>query len=168
MVLFGIGLTRVCWQPIQAGVEYWKYGGDFGPDTVPSDGNFCNNGLVDPDRALKPHLLEVKKVYQYIGFTPVNLKNGTVSIKNKYAFLNLSNFNFEWEIIGDGKIVESGKLDDLNLEPDQSAKVTIPVKVQPEAGVEYFLTIKAKLKNDWSLLEAGTEMAAEQFELPDF
>jgi beta-galactosidase len=149
-----------------AGVEYWKYGGDFGPDTVPSDGNFCNNGLVDPDRGAKPQLLEVKKVYQHVGFTPVNLKNGTVSIKNKYAFLNLSNFNFEWEIVGDGIIVDSGKLADLNLEPDQSANVNIPVKVQAEAGVEYFLTIKAKLKNDWSLVKAGSEMAAEQFELP--
>jgi beta-galactosidase len=150
------------------GVEYWKYGGDFGPDTVPSDGNFCNNGLVDPDRGAKPQLLEVKKVYQHVGFTPVNLKNGTVSIKNKYAFLNLSNFNFEWEIVGDGIIVDSGKLADLNLEPDQSANVNIPVKVQAEAGVEYFMTIKAKLKNDWSLVKAGAEMAAEQFELPLF
>ena len=151
-----------------AGVNYWKYGGDFGPDTVPSDGNFCLNGLVNPDRTPKPQLLEVKKVYQYIGFTPVNLNNGTISVKNKYAFLNLSNFNFEWEIIGDGKIVDSGKLDDLNLEPEQSTNVTVPVKVQAEAGVEYFLNIKAKLKNNWSLLEAGTEMAAEQFELPVF
>ncbi|HPE78191.1 MAG TPA: glycoside hydrolase family 2 TIM barrel-domain containing protein, partial [Draconibacterium sp.] len=151
-----------------AGVSYWKYGGDFGPDTVPSDGNFCLNGLVNPDRTVKPHLLEVKKVYQYIGFTPVNLKNGTISIKNKYAFLNLSNFNFEWEITGDGKVIDSGKLDDLNLEPEQSVNVTIPVQVQAVAGVEYFLTIKAKLKNNWSLLEAGAEMAAEQFELPVF
>ena len=87
--------------------NYWKYGGDFGPDTVPSDGNFCNNGLVDPDRRPKPHLHEVKKVYQYIGFAPVDLKKGIISIKNKYAFLNLSKFDFEWEIIGDGKIVDS-------------------------------------------------------------
>jgi beta-galactosidase len=123
---------------------------------------------VDPDRGVKPHLLEVKKVYQYIGFTPVNLKNGTISLKNKYAFLNLNNFNFEWEIIGDGKIIDSGKLVDLNLEPEQSANVTIPVKVEADAGVEYFLTIKAKLKKDWSLVEAGAEMAAEQFELPFF
>ena len=150
------------------GVEYWKYGGDFGPDTVPSDGNFCINGLVDPDRTAKPALLEVKKVYQYIGFTPVDLKKGTVSIKNKYAFLNLSNFSFEWEIMGNGIVAEKGRLDDLNLDPGQSAIVNIPVSLQPEKGVEYFLTIRAKLKNNWSLLEAGTEMAAEQFELPVF
>jgi beta-galactosidase len=148
------------------GVEFWKYGGDFGPDTVPSDGNFCINGLVSPDRSVKPHLLEVKKVYQYIGFTPVDLKKGIVSVKNKYAFLNLSNFDFNWEITGDGILVEKGKLDEMNLDPQQSANVTIPVTLNPEAGVEYFLTITARLKNNWSILEAGTEMAAEQFELP--
>ncbi len=28
------------------GEEYFAYGGDFGPEDVPSDGNFCANGLV--------------------------------------------------------------------------------------------------------------------------
>ncbi|MCA1759773.1 MAG: glycoside hydrolase family 2, partial [Bacteroidales bacterium] len=74
----------------EEGEEFWAYGGDFGPDTVPSDGNFCLNGLVEPDRTVKPHLLEVKKVYQYIGFEPADLKNGVINIKNKYAFRNLS------------------------------------------------------------------------------
>ena len=67
----------------EAGEEFWAYGGDFGPDTVPSDGNFCNNGLVDPDRGVKPHLLEVKKVYQNIGFKPVNLKKGLVEVEKQ-------------------------------------------------------------------------------------
>ena len=150
------------------GEEYWAYGGDFGPDTVPSDGNFCNNGLVDPVRGVKPHLLEVKKVYQNIAFNAVDLKNGTISIKNKYAFLNLSEFDFAWEVIGDGIIVDNGKLADLNLEPEKASTVSIDYAVEPKTGVEYFLTIKAKLKNDWSLVAAGTEMAAEQFELPVF
>ena len=26
---------------------YWTYGGDYGPDGIPSFGSFCNNGLVD-------------------------------------------------------------------------------------------------------------------------
>ncbi|MDX1284159.1 MAG: glycoside hydrolase family 2 TIM barrel-domain containing protein, partial [Draconibacterium sp.] len=148
------------------GEEFWAYGGDFGPDTVPSDGNFCNNGLVEPDRNVKPHLLEVKKVYQYIGFEAIDLKKGIVSIKNKYAFLNLSEFNFVWEVIGDGIVVDNGKLPDFELAPEESKEFTIDFAVEPKPGVEYFLTIKAKLKNDWSLVEAGTEMAAEQFKLP--
>ena len=150
----------------EEGEEYWAYGGDFGPDTVPSDGNFCLNGLVNPDREPKPQLLEVKKVYQYIGFEPVNLKSGVISIQNKYAFLNLSNFNFSWEITGDGAAVASGKLNDINLEPGESQNVSLNYTVNPEPGIEYFLNIKANLKNNWSLLDAGTELAAEQFELP--
>ena len=152
----------------EAGEEYWAYGGDFGPDTVPSDGNFCNNGLVNPDRGVKPHLLEVKKVYQNIDFDAVNLKTGTISIKNKYAFLNLSEFDIVWEVIGDGIIVDNGKLADLNLEPEKTTTITIDYAVETEVGVEYFLNVKAKLKNDLSLVEAGTEMATEQFELPIF
>ena len=148
------------------GTIYWKYGGDFGPDTVPSDGNFCNNGLVSPDRRPNPHLKEVKKVYQHIGFDANDLKKGIISIKNKYVFLNLSNFDFYWEITGNGKIVNSRKLDELALSPGESIDVEIPLNFEPESGVEYFLKVYAKLKNNWSLLKAGTEMAAEQFELP--
>ncbi len=149
-----------------AGEEYWAYGGDFGPDTVPSDGNFCNNGLVDPDRAVKPALLEVKKVYQNIGFDAVDLKNGTISIKNKYSFLNLSEFDFEWIVTGDGKIISNGTLKDIDLAPGEITTQHIKYKVKPEPGVEYFLTIKAKLKKEDNLVEAGTELAAEQFKLP--
>lgn len=159
-------------QGIQAtdstGESFWKYGGDFGPDTVPSDGNFCCNGLVSPDRSVKPQLLELKKVYQYIGFMPVDLKKGTIEIKNKYVFLNLSTFDFAWEIVGDGQVVKNGSFGDVNLEPGQTSIVSFDSKFEPIAGVEYFLNVKAKLKNNWSLLEAGTELAAEQFALPVF
>lgn len=150
----------------EEGEEFWAYGGDFGPDTVPSDGNFCLNGLVEPDRTVKPHLLEVKKVYQYIGFEPVDLQNGVFSIKNKYAFRNLSNFNFEWKVTGNGKVIKSGELENINLAPGESENVTVDVSLQPEAGVEYFLNVSASLKEKDGLLEAGTELAAEQFELP--
>lgn len=150
----------------EEGEEFWAYGGDFGPDTVPSDGNFCLNGLVEPDRTVKPHLLEVKKVYQYIGFEPVNLNSGIVSIKNKYDFLDLSSFEFTWEVTGDGRAFDKGKMESLNLKPNQFKNVNLNYNVTPLPGVEYFLTISAKLKNDWSLLEAGTELATEQFKLP--
>ena len=48
---------------------YWTYGGDYGPKNVPSFGNFCCNGLVNAVREPHPHLLEVKKAYQYIKTT---------------------------------------------------------------------------------------------------
>ncbi len=152
----------------EAGEEFWAYGGDFGPDTVPSDGNFCNNGLVDPDRTIKPALLEVKKVYQNIEFDAVDLKNGIISIKNKYSFINLSDFDFTWEVTGDGEIVDSGQLKDIYFNPGETEKVNTGMKISPKPGVEYFLTVRAKLKKDKDLVAAGTELAAEQFELPQY
>ena len=70
------------------GEKYWTYGGDYGEAGIPSDGNFCINGLVWPDRTPHPGLDEVNKVYQYVGFEPVDLKNGLIKIKNKYDFTN--------------------------------------------------------------------------------
>ncbi len=38
------------------GEKYWAYGGDYGEAGMPSDGNFCINGLVWPDRTAHPGL----------------------------------------------------------------------------------------------------------------
>ena len=56
---------------------YWTYGGDYGPKNVPSFGNFCCNGLVNAVREPHPHLLEVKKAYQYIKTTLIDKSNLT-------------------------------------------------------------------------------------------
>ncbi len=148
------------------GEQFWAYGGDFGPEDVPSDGNFCLNGLVNPDRTVKPHILEVKKVYQYIGFEAADLKNGEINIKNKYAFRNLSDFEFSWEITGNGITLKSGKFENIDAMPDETVPVKVDVAINPEPGTEYFINLKAILKNRDGLLEPGTELAREQIQLP--
>lgn len=150
----------------KAGEEYWAYGGDFGPDNVPSNGNFCINGLVNPDRGVKPPLLEVKKVYQYIKFKPVDLKSGKLKIENKYAFINTDKFEFSYEVKGNGKVVKSGAIDGVSLNPDEKRDFILDVAFTPEANTEYFLNVYAKLKKTENLVEAGTELAKEQFKLP--
>jgi beta-galactosidase len=148
------------------GEEFWAYGGDFGPEDVPSDGNFCLNGLVNPDRGVKPHLLEVKKVYQHIGFKPANLANGEILIENKYAFLPLDEFDFTWEVTGDGKVVTSGKLPVISATPGEVVQAKMDINIQPEPGTQYFLNVKAIQKDTKGLIETGWIAAEEQFELP--
>lgn len=150
----------------EEGNPFWAYGGDFGPDTVYTDGIFCCNGLVNPDRSVKPQLLEVKKVYQYIGFSPVNLATGEIAIVNKYGFRNLSDFDFLWEVTGDGKVVSSGTLAPVNAAPGEVVKVKTEYAFDPQPGTEYFLTLRAKQREPHGLVEAGWEAAAEQFTLP--
>ena len=149
------------------GEEFWAYGGDFGPDDVPSDGNFCNNGLVNPDRAAKPHLLEVKKVYQNIGFRSVDLENGKISIENKYAFIPLTVFQFDWIVQEDGTTIQSGTLDKLDIKPGERKEIAIDLDFEKKAGSEYFLNIYAKTTKEENLVPNGHVVAFEQFELPN-
>lgn len=156
--------------PVASGEKktFWAYGGDFGPPGTPSDDNFCSNGLVSPDRKPHPSLHQVKKVYQYVHAKPVDLAKGTVELENWYDFLNLSDIaTGTWRIKGDNRVLQSGELGDLNLAPRASKQLTIPFQpIQPEAGVEYFLDLSFKLKQDTSWAKKGHELAWEQFQLP--
>ncbi len=147
--------------------KYWAYGGDFGPEGTPSDGNFIINGVVFPDRSLKPHSLEVKHVYQNIGFEPEDLDKGLIKITNKFFFTNLQKYNFSYEITANGKVVKSGKLAELKTAPQQSDIVKIDFRgVKARPGVEYFVTISAKTKQAENLLPTGWEIASQQIKLP--
>jgi beta-galactosidase len=150
------------------GEKYWTYGGDYGDEGMPSDGNFCINGLVWPDRTPHPGLFEVNKVYQYVGFEPVDLKKGLVKITNKYDFTNLSEFNFEWEIVSDGNVIKSGKIPVPDLKPKTSVIIQIPVSaVVPAPGTEYFLNIRASRSDAWNIVPEDHVYATAQFKLPE-
>jgi len=82
------------------GKPYLAYGHDFHPD-LPTDGNFLNNGLVDPYRNPHPHLTEVKKVYEPSQFN--YLGNGVIEIENKNFFADFSDKSVSWKILVDGK-----------------------------------------------------------------
>ena len=152
----------------EQGESFWAYGGDFGPEDVPSDGKFCMNGLVDPVRTAKPPLKEVKKVYQYIKFDPIDLDRGTIAIRNMYDFLDLSRFHITWKITADGKIVKDGRLGRFHLGAGDKANVTLRYDINPAPGTEYFLSFSAKTRQAQGLIPAGHEVAAEQFKLPFF
>ena len=69
------------------GESYWKYGGDFGPIDIPSDRNFCLNGVLFPDRTLHPMALEMQHVYQDYTISWVPEKH-SVEIVSQYLFIN--------------------------------------------------------------------------------
>lgn len=62
-------------------MEIYGYGGDFNPLDA-SDGNFCVNGVVNPDRIPNPHAAEVAYFYQNVWTTPGDLTQGTVKVYN--------------------------------------------------------------------------------------
>ncbi len=157
-------------QPVKRGDKtFWAYGGDFGPEGTPSDDNFCCNGLVNPDREPHPGLFAVKHVYQYIHCHPVDLAKRMIEVKNWYDFTNLKGFaNGQWQLKADGKVIQSGRLPELDLAPHASMEIPIPLKsFTPKPGVEYFLELTFALAKNLPWAKAGHEIAWDEFKLPD-
>ncbi len=147
------------------GKKFWAYGGDYG-DTI-GDANFCINGLVFPDRKPHPALSEVKKVYQFINFKAYNLLRKQINIHNAYSFTDLNKFYLSWSLTDNGEIIQNGILAPFNLPPNQETMITIPFKSPKfHPGAEYYLLVKAHLKNQEFWAEKGHVVAWEQFYVP--
>lgn len=147
------------------GKTFFAYGGDFGD--MPNDGSFSIKGLVTSDRQVKPELEEVKKVYQYVRIRARDIKQGEISITNKYDFINLKRFDITWTLAEDGKIIQSGILPALDLGPDGSATVTVPfTRPDLRPGAEYWLKIKWQLREDRIWGKKGHVVAFEQMAVP--
>ncbi|BCM89917.1 evolved beta-galactosidase subunit alpha [Abditibacteriota bacterium] len=145
--------------------QFIAYGGGFGD--VPNDHYFIHKGVVFSDRSPKPHFPEVKRVYQWIGFAPVDLTKGQIKVKNKYAFINLNGFKGSWSITEDGARVQSGNLPTLNLSPQKEATLTLPIKrFAPRPGARYLLNVAMALGKDACWQKAGYEIAGAQMEMP--
>ena len=158
------------WKTDENGERFYAYGGDYG-ENMPDDNTFLNNGIVFPDRSPQPALYEVKKAYEYINFKDQGINRHDelrVLVENLYDFTNLNKFRFYAEIFSESAPEEIIVLEELDVEPNTSKLVRIPLEVwrgyQP--GWEYSVILKAVLKEDWGLLPALHVVATEQILLP--
>jgi len=147
------------------GEEFFAYGGDFGEKIT--DGNFCINGLVFPDRRIQPELHEVKKIQQYVKIEGIDLTSGKVKLTNRYDFINLDFSELHWNVLINGENVQSGIYTDLDIAPYSDKIISLPLKEQKlEAGQECWLNISLCLKKTSPWADKGHEIAWEQFNLP--
>lgn len=142
------------------GSMIYTYGGDFNLWDG-SDNNFNCNGLISPDRILNPHMYEVKKVYQSIWTTPVDLKKGLVNVYNENFFVDLSDYYMEWQILANGEPVLSGVVSDLKVAPQETGKIALNYSL-PESHQELLLNVAYKLKKSKQLIPAGHILAEDQ------
>ncbi|MBC9796169.1 glycoside hydrolase family 2 TIM barrel-domain containing protein [Sinomicrobium weinanense] len=148
---------------VKNGKDIYAYGGDFGPEGTPSDGNFLLNGLVMPDRTPNPHMFEVKRVHQNVKFAVKDTANKTFAVKNWYFFRDLSNYRISWELLENGTPVENGTLKGFNLKPQEEKEVSVPLTYNLETGKEYLLNFSVTLKAEEPFIPKGYEIAYDQF-----
>lgn len=147
------------------GRPFWAYGGDFGTN-MPSDGNFCCNGIVSPDRTLHPAMNEVKYAHQYVGFEPVDLSKGIFKVQNRYYFTNLKKYLITYQVKANDKVIRNGKVS-LDIAPQESQELTVNVNgLEPKVGTEYFVNFSVTTVEPEPLVPIGYELAHEQFRLP--
>ena len=150
------------------GTKYWTWGGDNGAEGTPSSGNFCINGVVFPDRTVKPHTEEMRKVYQNVWFKNFDSTNGTVDIYNENFFIDLSQYDISYTIKSNGKVLTSGMID-VNVEPQETKTVTVPNFAEvANTSAQLSVVFEVKQKEETRYIPADWVVARDQFVINDY
>lgn len=145
------------------GTKFWAFGGDFGPKGTPSTGDFCINGVIFPDRTVKPHTVEMGKVYQNIWFKNFDFKKESVDIYNENFFVDISQYDISYEVKSNGKILKIGKLN-TNVQPQETESVKLPgISKLFKAGQQTTIQFYAKQKAANPSIPNGWIVAKDQF-----
>lgn len=147
------------------GKEFWAFGGDFGPEDIPSDGNFCINGILWPDRTPKPAMEEVKKWYAPVKFVLEDGINGKLKIKNEFLFTTIEDhtYHIDWSIISKEGIHESGKLW-MQVPPNSEKTIALPYTISNlTSNLDYYLNLDLRLNNQTLTCKEANTLIKEQF-----
>lgn len=145
------------------GRPFWAYGGDFGDEYTPSDGNFCCNGVVNPDRRPHPAMAEIKYAHQEFGFEPAG--EGRIRITNRHYFTPADGrFRFVCRLMRDGAKVREKTLD-VRLAPQESGIYETFSPADMAAPGEYLADLSVTLVQADGCRPAGFEIAAGQLPL---
>ena len=150
------------------GVKIYGYGGDFNRYDA-SDNNFHDNGIINPDREPNPHAYEVRHIYQSIWTRISDPEKGEISVHNENFFRDLSAWRLEWELVADGKVIQSGIADEVNAGPQETVKAVLDYdRTLTDDGREWFLNVSWKLRESEQLLPAGYTVAYNQLPLSGY
>ena len=140
------------------GGKGYRYGGDFGD--YPHNSVCCIDGVIFPDRSLRPGFADMKK-----GYEPFEAKyeNGKVNVFNRRYFETLEDMYIEWSVEVNGESVMSGEITDTAIAP-QSAKEYILFDAAPISDC-CFLTLKFRNKEETKWAPADYETGFIQFDL---
>ncbi len=145
--------------PGKNGVMIYAYGGDFNRYDASSE-NFCDNGLISPDRVPNPHMYEVGRIYQNIWTS--GGADGRLSVFNENFFRDLSAYRMHWELLHNGISVKTGLVESLNVAPRETAAVAIDLGRKDFSRGEWLLNVSYEQKEREGLLPAGHIVARQQ------
>lgn len=146
------------------GENYYKYGGDYGD--FPTNGNFCIDGLLMPDRIPSPALREYKQVISPVRIKSVRGTKNKYRVYNHYDFRSLHHIELKWQIVYDQKVLSEGGFNNLCAKPGSFEEIAINYEpFEPEINTNYYLNFYITEKEDTIYAKAGHIISREQFKL---
>jgi beta-galactosidase len=152
------------WDWVDQALRVTKHGKSFWEVVNHIDGANVNDGLINAERIPQPEIQEVKHVVQNVRFEAAAPIEGRLRLTNLFDFASLGSLDLRWQIVEDGRVVQTGSLPAPDLAPKASQEVTL--KLAPwaaRAGVETFLNVSAHLREDTPWARKDHEVAWEQF-----
>ncbi len=144
----------------QDGKPKFGYGGDFGE--WQHDGNFCVDGLVSPDRKVKPGLLELKNVQRPLR---VRLDGDALVLRNTMEFSPANDFSVHISVMTDGRKTGGHTLDISGLDAKQEKRFPLHGIAKTDGRIDILVeTFAAK---DSHFVKAGHLLGVEQLTISD-
>jgi evolved beta-galactosidase subunit alpha len=144
------------------GNVHYLYGGDYGD--FPTNGNFCIDGLVYPDRTPSPGLIEYKKVIEPIVTKFVEGHLWQLEVKNRYDFRNLEGIILNIKAVSFDQLLEEHTIHLPSIQPHQKMVIDLPLNKEETLKFEdVYLYVHYLEPVATSYAEKGHEITKEAF-----
>ena len=148
------------------GTVTYRYGGNYGD--FPTNGNFCIDGLLMPDRTPSPGLVEYKQVICPVSVSRVGSETDLYAVKNYFDFRSLAGIALECAVTDGKQEVGHIRIDNLTAGPGGEELIRIPGTVSElKENADYYLNVHVVEKEASAYAAAGHELGIFQFELPE-
>lgn len=134
----------------------------------PHQGNFCSNGILDPERHETAKLAEVKAAHQWVKFDSIAVSgsNVTVYLRNAYDFTDFSEFDLRWELLTDGSVRKAKTIALPATAPGATAAVALKLP-KLRTGQEEILRLYVERRDALAHQPAGWVEASAWYQLQE-
>ena len=141
--------------------KYYKYGGNYGD--FPTNGNFCIDGILTPDRTPSPGMEEYKQIIAPVEITAVEGSMNKIQIRNYYDFLNLDTTTLYWEVKAEDQMIQDGTVEGLSVAPHEGKIIALPITAfELQENTDYYLNLTVCQKEERNYAPAGYEIKKVQ------
>lgn len=141
--------------------KYYKYGGNYGD--FPTNGNFCIDGILMPDRTPSPGMEEYKQIIAPVEITAVEGSMRKIQIRNYYDFLNLDTTTLYWEVKAEDQMIQDGTVEGLSVAPHEGKIIALPITAfELQENTDYYLNLTVCQKEERNYAPAGYEIKKVQ------